>query len=423
MMLAQPWLTDPDWERNDPKMREALDQPMLFPHTSALAASIEIHPPGFLLIRGPRQVGKSTLLRQFAKRCLGEGIAPANLLICDAEKAIDRHQMLIDLEAFFVSRKGFIVVLLDEITVVPQWWLVIKLLADQGISRNALILGTGSSAEDLRAGADLLPGRRGKRYPVDFELLPVTFRSVKDRLGIKDYLLTGGFPWAINEFLRHGFIPSYVYNLHASGILGTFMKRRVDAGGLGELLRYLPAHQGSPTSVSSLARDCNIGSNHTAEEYLDLLDRIYAILPCAWAEPGTGKTPIRKNRKFYAADPFLFHVLCTMGRGWDSAFEEARARLGDPAMVGRMVEGLVAAEVRRRQGSGLKYWQGAKEIDFVGETFVEVKFQNQVSPAEFDWARDVIPKGKRLVVVTKQTKTEAGIARLIPLEEWLCESH
>lgn len=420
-MLTQAWLHDPDWGKKDTKLREAREQPLALAHTRELAEKIPLHPSGFLLVRGPRQVGKSTFLRDFASRCLEQGIEPDNLVFCDAEMAVDRHALHAALESWLVTRRGYTVILIDELTAVEKWWLAIKILADQGKSRECLILGTGSSAEDLAEGADLLPGRRGRRYPVDYEMLPVPYSAVHGRLSIPEYLLTGGYPWAINEYLRFGFIPPHVYSLQGSGISGSFMKKRMLPGDLGILLRYLAAHQGSPVSVTGLSRDCGMGSNHTGEEYLFILDRIYSLLPCRWADPGKLVPAARKNRKFYAADPLLFHVFSAMGTGWDGAFLSSQERLRDPSLLGRMVEGLVAAELRRRGASELKYWSGSKEIDFVGDTFVEVKYQNQVSPAEFSWVRDLLPRGKDLVVITKSTKSDMGRVRLVPLEEWLLE--
>lgn len=90
-------------------------------------------------------------------------------------------------------------------------------------------------------------------------------------------------------------------------------------------------------------------------------------------------------------------------------------------MAGKIVEGLVAAELRRRNGNNLMYWLGDKEIDFIGDHFIEVKYQNHVSPAEFAWALKVVPKGKQLTVITKETRSDLGSLRLVPLADWLCE--
>jgi uncharacterized protein len=419
-MLMQPWL-NADWEKADPKLREVQDHPALLPHTQKLCGKIPLTPAGILLLRGPRQVGKSTFLRQLAVKVLAEKLPPENLLLIEAEHSADWRDLADNIERFVSGVSGYSVILIDELTAVPKWWLSMKTLADQGKLRDTLVLGTGSSAEDLAQGADLLPGRRGRRHPVDFELLPLGYADVAARLEFNQYLLTGGFPWAINEFLRLGFIPGQVYELHAGAISGSFHKRRAGEGRLGVLLHYIAERQGTALSVQGLCRDCDLGANRTGEEYIDLLDRIYSLLPCYWAEPQGEPMRLRKGRKFYAADPFLFHIFAEMGRTWDNAFPNAEKRLGDPALVGRMVEGVVAAELRRRHPLPLKYWSGNKEIDFIGESYIEVKYRNQVSSAEFAWAEAVIPKGKRLLVLTKDMRGESGRIRLMPLEQWLIE--
>lgn len=419
-MLTHPWLISESWDATDPKLKEAREQPILLAHTQEMADSIALRPPGILLLRGPRQIGKSTCLRQFAQRCLKEGLPPASLALCDAERAQNRHHLLGELESFLGSQKAFSVLLIDELTAVGEWWLAIKALADRGLTSNALILGTGSSAQDMSKGADLMPGRRGRRHPVDLELLPLPFSQLRSRLAFEDYLLTGGFPWAINEYLRLGFIPAHVYELQYAAMAGAFHKSRHLTQNLPFLLRYLADRQGTPGSVTKLSRDCGLGSNRTGEEYLDLLERIYAVLPCSWTEPAGGPKAPRKNRKFYAADPFLFHLFCESGKGWDPAFGMSRQRLADPALVGRLVEGVVAAELRRRNGlDSLGYWAGAKEIDFTGSPCVEVKYQAHVSVEEFGWAEKVLPKAGELSVLTRNDSASKGRINLVPLVKWL----
>lgn len=419
-MLTFPWQVSETWEKTDAKLKEAAEQPFLLAHTRNLADSIPLHPPGILLLRGPRQIGKSTFLRQFASRCLSHGVAPASLVLCDAERAQNRHHLLGELEAFLAVQKGYSVLLIDELTAVEEWWLTIKALADRGLTSKALVLGTGSSAADMAKGADLMPGRRGRRHPVDLEMLPAPFSLVRERLSFEEYLLTGGFPWAINEYLRLGHIPAHVYDLQSAALAGAFHKSRHQTQNLPFLLQYLADHQGSPGSVTKLARDCGLGSNRTGEEYLSLLERIYAVLSCSWTEPTGGPKAPRKNRKFYASDPFLFHLFCESGKSWDPAFELSKQRLSNPTLMGRLIEGVVAAELRRRNGAAsLSYWAGAKEIDFVGSPCVEVKYQGHVSVEEFGWAEKVLPKRVELLVLTKKDRAVKGRVRLMTVEEWL----
>ncbi|OGK05520.1 MAG: hypothetical protein A2519_05375 [Candidatus Raymondbacteria bacterium RIFOXYD12_FULL_49_13] len=280
---------------------------------------------------------------------------------------------------------------------------------------------TGSSAPDLQEGADLLPGRRGRRHPVDLELLPVRFRDVRGKLSLEEFMLTGGMPWAIEEYLRLKIIPSHVYQLYASWIEGAFLKNKHAATHLPHLLNYLAYHISTPFSVQKLSRDCGIGANNTAETYLTLLERIYSVLPCMWTDIHTRRPAARKNRKFYPFDPFIFHLMSSYGKGWENTFAAAKNMIQSPGEIGPLAEALAAAELRHRSTASLYYWMGRKEIDFVADSFIEVKYQSRVSTAEFEWARKILPGHAQLTVLTRNDHAIDGIIRLVPLEEWLQE--
>lgn len=421
-MKIQPWVSNSRWNEMDPKMVELRSAPVQFPHTARLAAQIPIKPAGIVLLRGPRQVGKSTLLRQFAQRCIQDGIPAESIVLFDVEEFEDRHQLAGEMKAFRTYREGYCVVLLDEFTSIEKWWLALKTLADAGVLSDTLVLGTGSSSYDIADGADLMPGRRGKRYPVDFELLPLSYKDVADRLTLDEYFLTGGFPHTLNEYLSKRIIPAWVYDLYASWIAALFIKRSRTVHHLSQLLRYLGRHAGSTMSVQKLTRDCGIGSNHTAEDYLEIMDRGYAVLPTLWSSPDGTIVSVRKNRKFYPADPFLFHLFSHAGTGWETAFESARERIKDPEIGGALVETVVAAELRRRTGNGkLHYWSGTREIDFVADTLVEVKYRNMVRADDFAWVEPMLQAGQKLVVVTKDTNAVRDRIELVALRRWLTE--
>jgi hypothetical protein len=79
-MRYQPWLSSDDWECGDPKLVEATKQPVRLPHTSDLVNAIDIRPAGVLVVRGPRQVGKSTFLREYAVKALKNGLSPDRIV-------------------------------------------------------------------------------------------------------------------------------------------------------------------------------------------------------------------------------------------------------------------------------------------------------------------------------------------------------
>lgn len=421
-MQYSPWVGNEAWEKEDPKLKEASEQPFFMPHTGNLAQKIAVHPPGIIIVRGPRQTGKSTFLREYARRCLRDGIHPENVVLFDVEGMDEYHRLLASLSDFLKTNDDYKIILLDELTCCGQWWKALKILADRGELRSALIVGTGSSSNDLRAGADRLPGRRGKRYPVDYELLPLRYADAAQRLSLDEFFLTGGMPWAINEYLRLGEIPAHVYELSAAWIQSAMQRRGHSIHHLKALLNALAAHTATPASVQKLSRDCGIGSNRTAETYLSVLQDLYAAIPLYWKDAVRRVPAPRKNRKFYAFDPFLYHVFAGYGRGWDAAWLTAKDALRDPATVGRIAETCVAAELRHRYDEeDMGYWLGKREIDFITPQIIEVKYQNRVSIAEFAWVEKVLPPGTRLRVVTRQSRSLSERVECIELERWLLE--
>jgi len=150
--------------------------------------------------------------------------------------------------------------------------------------------------------------------------------------------------------------------------------------------------------------------------------RFSALISAYWTSPSGGPASPRKNRKFYAFDPFLFHLFSDFEKGWELSFLRSKNRCDDPAVISRIVQGIVGAEQRRQYGKPtLTYWSGNKEIDFSGTTCIEVKYQNHVSINEFDWAEKVLSPEQNMVVVTKNNTSVKGRIRLVRLEEWLRE--
>ncbi|MBD3315461.1 MAG: AAA family ATPase [Chitinivibrionales bacterium] len=421
-MIKQNWKNNPLWEMSDPKLGQLRALPLVLPHTGRLARSIPLEPSGILFVLGPRQAGKSTFLRQYVQKAIAEGLAVERIGLIEAESLESRHDLYSEMVDFCSSRNEYHLLLIDEITALDKWWLALKLAADEGALSNSLLICTGSSSQDLAEGADLLPGRRGRRYPLNFELLPVAYADVANHLSLEEFLLTGGFPWAVAEYLRSGAVPPFVYELYAAWIQGAQVKRSHSAKNLDSLLHYLSNRTGTGVSVAGMARDCGIGSNHTAEAYLRVMETNYIVMPCHWSEPGSGVSAPRKNRKFYPFDPLLYHLFHDFGRSLDSAWLNARQRIQDSQRLGALVESLVASELRRSLAMvPLRYFQGRKEIDFVGESAIEVKYQNRVSLDEFAWVSKVLPKDMPLTIITRQTRSRKGAIRAVPLRDWLLE--
>lgn len=124
-----------------------------------------------IVVRGPRQVGKTVLMKQAISALLGEGVDPKRIfhLQFDELKGLSKLEMpILDLPRWYAGTvlgrslnqaahdgdRAFI--FLDEVQNLPNWSPQLKHLVDINPVR---VLVTGSSALRIEAGRDSLAGR------------------------------------------------------------------------------------------------------------------------------------------------------------------------------------------------------------------------------------------------------------------------
>ena len=120
--------------------------------------------PGIILIRGPRQYGKSTWLEYQLRETLRQfGLGTALFLNGDYIAGPDELEREIEtLVGTFPTTAIVRRLFIDEITAIAGWQKAVKRLADSGTLRRVLLVTTGSKASDIQREAELLPGRKGK---------------------------------------------------------------------------------------------------------------------------------------------------------------------------------------------------------------------------------------------------------------------
>jgi len=132
-------------------------------------------------IRGPRQVGKTTLIKIIIKDLLfKKKVKPENILFwsCERNNAEELHQILqtyLDWKLDNQIDRKYI--FLDEICSVKDWSKEIIYFANRGVFVNSTIVLTGSHSMDLKHSTERMPGRRGgvEDDPLDKILLPMKF--------------------------------------------------------------------------------------------------------------------------------------------------------------------------------------------------------------------------------------------------------
>ena len=402
-----------------------------------------------LTLRGPRQVGKSTVLKLLIKKLLLElKLEKENVFFFSCDRVEDFHQLydilIVYLNFIRPKTNERLYIFLDEISFVKEWMRAVKSLADEGKLKNVTLLLTGSNLLDLRLSSERMPGRRGRLEKLDHELLPVSFKEfvklirpemstmeqaelslrvpVLDKL-LNDFLITGGFPLAINEFYKNKFIHPYVYQLYISWIEGDVGKTGKNSRIMYQINSKLIDSLCTPISWHKLGKESGLLAHTTAQDYVEILQKMFVLRIVEFIDWQKGNIVFRKNKKIYFLDPLIFH--CFYGKKQsigDNFFAAAKNSIDDNILKAKLIENTVGEYLKRKK-MDVYYWQWKKEIDFVtigksGVEFYEVKYQPDLVPSEFSDYRKVIGN-HRLTVITKSTNIEQKGLRLIPVSLFL----
>jgi len=244
-------------------------------------------------ILGPRQVGKTTLARQFVG-----GMAPG-ATIFDLESDEDLGRLADPLLALR-PLKGLVVI--DEIQRRPDLFRTLRVLADERpVRRRFLVLGS-ASPELLRQGSETLAGR------VAFHELSGFSAEEVGREGAPRLWRRGGFP---RSFLARTEDQSARWRRE---LIRTYLERDIPSLGLRlpapTLRRFwmmVGHYHGQVWNASEPARSLGV-AHTTIARYLDVLTETFMVrqLP-SWHE-NIGKRQV-KAPKIYVRDSGILHAL------------------------------------------------------------------------------------------------------------------
>jgi uncharacterized protein len=425
---------------NDLLLAGELEVPGLFPHLDALRKSPfvfdfdfgldELPPdPGILIIRGARQIGKSTWLEQKLKTTL-ETYGPGHALYLNGDEIPDAQALTNSLRLLLplLSDRRPARIFIDEITAIKGWERAIKRLADAGELKTILVVTTGSNAMDLRRGSERLPGRKGRLERTEFVFLPIAFpefhRRCGDKLGLDAmdaYLLCGGIPAACCEIAHSGCLPEHIVASVRDWILGEVARSGRSRASLLCVMNVLHRFGGSPVGQAKLAREAGLSNNTVAAGYIELL----ADLMCVGVEiPWDSSRAVGISRK-PAKFPFInLLAAVTWSPSRIRSVAEFQALPAD--LRGRWYEWLVAQELWRRSAlrgdetpEQLSFWRSREhELDFVirPDLFVEVK-TGTASPLDFTWFPHSFPNARLLIV--NQRSFRNGPLEGITMEQFM----
>ena len=401
----------------DPHLSSLSQLPLVyrFPLLESLPREI----PGIYSITGGRQVGKTTLLKQYMADLLQSGVSPGTIAYLPGEM-IDDHHGLVRLFSEFIEslepETSPLFFLLDEVTYISQWDRGIKYLADAGLLRNTILVLTGSDTVVIRDARVCFPGRRGRADRVDFHLFPLSFAeyaslgkgishdevqhlterstSPRELSGLEQlfesYLGHGGYLTAINDLKRYGTISRSTFTTYGDWIRGDVLKRGKREHYLREILTAIVKRMGSQVTWNGLSGDLSIDHPATVADYVELLARMdAAIIQLALREDKLTGAP-KKARKIHFADPFIFHAVRSWLHNTENPYQqEVQPFLADAEKRGALVESCAVSHFNRFYPT--YYIKGAGEVDIAyvrDNRFwpVEVKWTRQLRAADFKQA-------------------------------------
>jgi predicted AAA+ superfamily ATPase len=341
-----------------------------------------------IILMGPRQVGKTTLLKSLFEK--STEIIWLNGDEPDIQSIFENISSK-RLEAIIGNKK---MIIIDEAQRIPEIGLKMKLITDQLL--NVQLIATGSSAFELSNKLnEPLTGRKWefKMYPISFQEM-VNHHGLLNEIRLLPHRLVYGFyPDVVNhpgnekEILKQ-LSDSYLYK----DLLMIDQIKKPSA--LVKLLQALALQIGSQVSYHELAQICGLDGK-TIEKYMMLLEQSYIIFRLT-SFSRNQRNELKKSRKVYFFDNGIRNSLI-------ANFEQIENRTD----IGALWENYLVSERVKYLAYQQKwvnnwYWRTTEqqEIDYVEEE------NGQLSAYEFKWnpkAKGSIPNSFKKTYPTATT--------------------
>jgi len=357
-----------------------------------------------LVLYGPRQVGKTTLVREILrKRCSGRGYF-------NCEEAIVREALLsMDSARMFGYFSGSEVIVLDEAQSLPNVGRAIKILVDSHPELN--IIATGSSSFELaNVVSESLTGRKYEFFlpPISLEEIKRGFGNAAAVNGVKDALIYGSYPEIATSASNEEKIEnlrllatSYLYR----DVLSYNRIKKHDL--LMKILKALALQVGGEVSPNEIATTLQM-DRKTVLSYLSLLEQAFVVFKLP---------PFVKNRrneiklmnKYYFYDNGLLNAVVNnflpienrndTGALWENYMMSERRKFND--LHGR--------------GPNSYFWRthSGCEIDLVEE------MNGELAPFEFKYNANKVSRGAYSFVEAYKSKA-VQVVNMDSVLDWLC---
>lgn len=274
-------------------------------------------------ILGPRQCGKSTLVKSLSQHFDG-------ILYLDMQKESDLNKLL-EPELFFETNSDKIICL-DEIQLVPKLFSVLRSVIDSNRINGKFILLGSASQELIQQTSESLAGRIGMLHLSPF--LITELNHLED-FNLQKFWFRGGFP---NSYLAENDENCTIW---LDNYIRTYVERDIPQLGfqipalqLRRLLTMCAHNQGQQLNLSKLGE--SLGLTHpTIKRYIDLLEQTFIVRTIPPFEINIKKRLV-KSPKVFVRDSGVLHQLL--------AISNFNSLLGHP-IFGSSWEGIVLENI------------------------------------------------------------------------------
>ncbi len=348
-----------------------------------------------ILLLGPRQVGKTTLVKQLT------GLAEGKILWFNGDEA-DTRQLLTNttstrLKALIGNNS---VVVVDEAQRIPDIGITLKLIVDN--MPEIQVIATGSSALELAGQIkEPLTGRKYEYhlYPFSFAELVEHTSLLQEKRLLHHRLIYGYYPEVVNkpgeekstlQLLTDSYLYKDLFTLEQ-------LKKPLV---LEKLVQALALQLGNEVQYHELGQIVG-ADKETIERYIDLLEKAFVVFRLTSLNRNL-RNEIKKGRKIYF---------------WDNGIRNAIIKnfnqLAQRQDTGALWENFIVGERQKMNhyiGAYVNryFWRthAQQEVDYIEE------HSGQLSAWEFKWnskAKGKIPKtfleaypGTRTAVITPE---------------------
>lgn len=338
-----------------------------------------------VVIYGPRQVGKTTLVRDFLETFTGkyrfdtgDDIRAREVLGSESVKILQQYA------------QGYDLVVVDEAQRIPGIGIGLKILVDHCPGLKVIV--TGSSSFELSGQiGEPLTGRKFELhlFPIAQLELKKIFSPFDLAAQLEDTLIYGSYPAIFDHELGPDARRQFLMDLTGSYLLKDILELESVKSSkiLLDLLRLLAFQVGNEVSLNELAVQLSIDSK-TVGRYIDLFEKSFVVYSLRGYSRNLRKE-IRKKQKYYFYDNGIRNAVI-------SNFNPVSARDD----IGALWENFIIMERLKKQRyqplwANNYFWRTweRQEVDFVEERDgmiygFEMKYKERHLNPPSSWAQN-----------------------------------